>query len=81
MPEGERMTLKERLMYLRLVRTHYLETGKAEHGRLTVSQEVLKDAVSQLRSDLARANVTSLRGVLQTFVQKIKVREKAGTLL
>jgi hypothetical protein len=81
MPEGEGMTLEERLKYLRLVGTHYLETGKAEHRRLTLSQEVLEDAVSRLKGDLTRANVTSLRGVLQTFVQKIEVREKAATLL
>jgi hypothetical protein len=62
--EGERMTLKERLEYLRLVGTHYLKTGKAERTRLTVSEEVLEDAASRLEGDLARANAKSLSRVL-----------------
>ena len=69
--EQEKATLDARLHRLR---------ARRERGRLEVSKEVLEDAVEQLKGNLADASVTSLRRVLKTFVEKVEVRGKTGTL-
>ncbi len=45
-----------------------------------MSEEVLLDAVETLKVELNQGSVRSKRRVLKTFVQKIEVLEKTGTL-
>ncbi len=69
--EEERVQLETRLQRLR---------AKRERVRVTVSQDVLADAIERLKAELQEGSIVARRRALKSFVHKIEVGKEKGTL-
>lgn len=64
----------------RLDREMPLLLAQKAHSKIDVSEEVLSDALSQMRDDLTVRDVRQKRGVLSAFVERIEAEKDRARL-